>query len=221
MFDIHTHILPGVDDGSKDFDTSLKLILSEIDNGVSSIMLTPHYCPSRGYKNNAESVKSAFADFCEKINQKQLPVKFLLGQEIYYSDYDDIIKKIENGEVLTLNNSKYVLIEFSLKDKPQNIIETVYNLDVKGYKVIIAHIERYKWMTLDFAEELKNEGCLLQMNAESYFSLKLGLFCKKLIKNNLIDFIASDLHNGRKNYLKKAMKTLGNEFFKIPKDLIN
>ncbi len=202
MTDIHSHIIPFIDDGSKSAEESLKMLKEAINNGITDIIATPHYCPNRKYVSTVSEIKEAYNSFLDEVKKANLPTNLYLGEEIYYSDYDDIISKLDNGELLTLNNTKYVLIEFSPKKMPENLFELLYNLNLHGYKPIIAHIERYKWATLDIVTRIKDEGGFIQINAFSLSVIKTCRFCKKLIKNGLVDFIASDIHAGRKNCYK-------------------
>jgi protein-tyrosine phosphatase len=187
MFDIHTHILPGVDDGSKDLETSKLIIEDEISNGVSNIVLTPHQ--NRLIKTK-DSLFLKFSNF--KADVKDYPINFYLGSEIYY--YEGLIEDLKNDLVLTMNDSKYVLIEFSTRvDTP--ISDIVYDLVVSGYKPIIAHIERYSYLKKEDYFKIKKEGALIQINSGSFKERKRFKIIKFLLNNNLVDFIASDVHD--------------------------
>lgn len=215
VFDIHSHIIPFIDDGSDSLNDSVLLLNEAIKHGVTDIIATPHYCPNRGFSADAVEIKERFNLLISEIKSKNLPINVYLGQEIYCYEYDNIIKKLDDGELLTLNNTKYVLLEYSMSSMPKNIFENIYNLTVHGYKPIIAHIERYKWMTVNIASELKDEGCLLQVNASSFGNLGKMLFCKKLLKNGLIDIVASDAHFCRKNCFDKIAEYNKNNTLKF------
>ena len=185
MLDIHTHILPNVDDGSKSLEESIELLRSEVNNGVTTVILTPHQ--NARIKTKNELIKR-FLEFKKEIDF----IDLYLGSEIYY--YDDLIADLVNDRVLTINNSKYVLVEFSTRTET-NIADIVYEIVLKGFKPIIAHIERYPYLTLENYLAIKNNGGLIQINASSYEDKYFKKKTKILLKNKLVDFVASDCHN--------------------------
>ena len=212
MKDIHTHIIPFVDDGSPDLETSVNMIKHEIDIGVTEIICTPHHIYHR-YEATVEVIKERFNFLREEVERLNLPIKLYLGQEICYSHREDIIAMLKKGELLTLNNSNRVLLEFSFTREPEDILDLIYNFGVNGYEVIIAHVERYEWMDYNKVLALRNEGALIQINSNSYLGLttwKEKRFVKKLLKHNLVDFVASDTHSFRPSTLDKSYKKIKN-----------
>ena len=212
MVDIHTHIIPGVDDGSPNLETSIDMIKHEIDIGVDTIICTPHHIFKR-YEKSVEEIKRQFALLKAEVEKQNLPIKLYLGQEICYSHREDLISMLKEGKLLTLNNTNRVLLEFSFTREPEDILDIIYNLSVNGYQVIIAHVERYEWMTFDKVVALRNEGALIQINSNSYLGLtawKEKRMTRKLIKKNLVDFVASDTHSFRPSTLDKSFKKIKN-----------
>ena len=212
MIDIHTHIVPGVDDGSPNLETSIDMIKHEIAIGVKEIICTPHHIYHR-YEKSVEEIKANFQLLKEAVEKENLPVKLYLGQEICYTHREDIIAMLKEGKLLTLNNTKRVLLEFSFTREPEDLMDVIYNFGVNGYQVIIAHVERYEWMTYDKVEDLRKEGALIQINSNSYLGLTTWhekRFVKKLLKNNLVDFVASDTHSFRPSTLDKSYKKIKN-----------
>ena len=210
MVDIHTHILPLVDDGSASFETSLEMLKTEIEQGVTDIILTPHY--RKDYKLTPERLKKEFSVFCKKVKQNGINVNLYLGQEIMI---DKKFKQlfVENM-VLPIGQTKYVLIEFS-ESVPFDISEAVYVLSLIGYTPIIAHIERYKYADIDMVREVKALGGLIQVNADSLVGkgkFKYARKVKKFISEDLVDFVASDIHAFRKNTLKKCANYVSIKF---------
>ncbi len=186
MVDIHTHILYGVDDGSDSKEVSKYLLDQAKANNITKILLTPH---QNEETNNIEELKSKFDSFIEEF--KDYGIEFYLGSEIYY--YDKMLDDLDNNKLLTLNNTKYVLLEFS------TLIETdikgiVYDTFMRGYNPIIAHIERYTYLKLEDYYEIKGQGALIQVNSKSFLNKAYKKQLKYLLKNNLIDFISSDCH---------------------------
>ena len=213
MVDIHTHVIPNVDDGSHSIEESLAMIKHEISIGVDTIYCTPHHIYHR-YEKSAEEIKSQFNLLKEVVEKENLPVKLLLGQEICYTHREDIIAMLKEGKLLTLNNTNRVLLEFSFTREPEDLLDIIYNFGVNGYEVIIAHVERYDWITYDKVVDLRNEGALIQINSNSYLGMttwKEKRFTKKLLKHNLVDFVASDTHSFRPSTLDKSFNKIKNQ----------
>ena len=212
MVDIHTHIIPSVDDGSPDLETSLNMIKHEIAIGVDTIYCTPHHIYSR-YEKSVEEIKKNFLILKEAVEKEKLPIKLYLGQEICYSHRENQIAMLKKGELLTLNNTNRVLLEFSFRREPEDLLDIIYNFSVNGYEIIIAHVERYEWMTLDKVVALINEGAKIQINSDSILGLsswKEKRFVKKLLRKGLVDYVASDTHSFRPSTLDKSYKCVKN-----------
>lgn len=210
MVDIHTHVIPYVDDGSPNLETSIAMIKHEISIGVDTIICTPHHIFHR-YEKSVEEIKKNFQLLKEAVEKENLPIKLLLGQEICYTHREDAISMLKEGKLLTLNNTNRVLLEFSFTREPEDLLDIIYNFGVNGYEVIIAHVERYEWITLDKVKELRSEGALIQINSNSYLGLTSWhekRFTKKLLKLGLVDFVASDTHSFRPSTLDKSYKKI-------------
>lgn len=219
MTDIHTHILPRVDDGSPSVEVSLELLKRQVLDGVKSVVLTPHYSLERGFTVSGSDLTAAFDAFKSMVKSAGINIKLYLGQEICYSPRLDIPELLKKGELLTVNGSKYVLIEFSFGERPESVSDVIYSLKIAGYKVVVAHVERYKWITLNTVKSMRANGALVQINADSLFGkngFKSKLFAKKIIKADLVDFVASDEHSFRPSLLKKARALLKNDGYFIP-----
>ncbi len=206
MIDIHTHILYGVDDGSPNKDVSKYLIEEAVKNNVNKIILTPHQ--NEECKNGKE-LRERFESFKEEF--KKYDIVFYLGSEIYY--YPNMIKDLKTNDLLTFNDSKYVLVEFST-ELETDIASVVYDLKVSGYNPIVAHIERYHYLKLSDYDEIKNNGALIQVNAKSFERKPYKKQLKYLLKNNLVDFIASDCHNESRDLDFSFVKTFINKKYK-------
>ena len=191
MFDIHTHILYGVDDGADSKDTAIYLLNQAKENNITKILLTPH--------QNEEMIRTD--ELIEKYNIfkeefKDYNIDFYLGSEIYY--YPKFLDDLDNNKLLTLNNTKYVLIEFSTLVET-DIKNIAYDMIIRGYKPIIAHIERYQYLFINDYTEIKNQGALIQVNTKSFLNKTYKKQLKYLLKNKLIDFISSDCHSKRRD----------------------
>ena len=212
MIDIHTHVIPNVDDGSPSLETSLEMIKHEIEIGVDTIYCTPHHIFHR-YEKTVEEIRVAFQSLKEAVEKEKLPVTLYLGQEICYTHREDILSMLKSGKLLTLNNTNRVLLEFSFTREPEDLLDILYNFSVNGYEIIIAHIERYEWISYDKVVALINEGAKIQINSNSYLGLttwKEKRFVKKLLKHGLVDYVASDTHSFRPSTLDKSYKKIKN-----------
>ena len=212
MIDIHTHVIPYLDDGSPNLETSLEMIKHEIAIGVKEIYCTPHHIYHR-YEKSVEEIKKNFQMLKDAVEKENLPIKLYLGQEICYTHRENTLEMLSKGELLTLNNTNRILLEFSFTREPEDILDIIYNFNIKGYEVIIAHVERYEWMTLDKVKALRNEDAKIQINSNSILGLTGGKekrFVKKLLKLDLVDYVASDTHSFRPSTLDKSFKKIKN-----------
>jgi len=206
MIDMHCHLLPSVDDGVKDFDEAINQIKEGIKNGVLDFIITPHYRPTKNYVRTTELLKNELMELQTKIQELGIEARLYLGREI--DEVKDLKKLLEEQIVDAMNDTKYLLLDFGVNTA--NITEYIYETKLLGYKVIVAHVERYKYVdTLESFDALKKEGALLQMNASSIVSPRNKTMKKKvkyLLKNKLVDFVATDAHRNPESYsqFKKA-----------------
>ncbi len=205
MIDIHNHALYGVDDGAKTKEDSIKMINQAIEIGIKELFLTPHY----NKRYNKVDVKKEFEELVDYF--KDSPIKLHLGREYRYNSLEPFKK-------FTMGDSNYILLEFSTTI-PDPIEEVCYNVSRNGFIPIIAHIERYHYLTKEDYEELK-EVSLFQINSETVIGKssfkKDRKIVKYLLKKGLVDFVASDAHNttNRKNTLDKAYKYINKKYGK-------
>ena len=197
MIDIHTHVLPGIDDGAKNWDMCMQMLAKSAECGVRKIIATPHYLP---WKKNAGGEK--IQALCQEVKEKfyknlGISMDIYPGNEIYY--HVDMLDSIKKGKALTLAGSRYVLTEFSTEESSGVIQKAVQNLREAGYIPVIAHVERCRSLRKpDSLEKLQELGALFQMNVEV---LELGLlsetgrWAKKMLQEERIHFLSSDMHN--------------------------
>lgn len=211
MKDLHSHLLPGIDDGSKSFEESIKILKKASIEGVTDIVLTPHYIEDTKYNCNNKNKKELFEELKEKIRNENININLYLGNEAYISEnYIDLIKQ---HEIMTINNTRYLLLEFPLGNMFRNTKEILYELIVAGCIPILAHPERYKIFQRhpDYIEEYLRMGVLLQGNYKSLFG-KYGSDAKKTLKYFLkrgwITFLGSDTHHEENFDIKKLGKKL-------------
>ena len=198
--DIHTHILPGVDDGAEDIQKALDMIRMAYNDGTRTLFLTPHY--KGKYKEcDAAKIREIFDSIrCEALIEFP-EMRLYLGSEILYQN--EIPERLINKEILTMADSHYVLLEFREQTSRSRIITGVSEVIRYGYTPILAHVERYMVCRRDdnLIGELLDMGALLQINAGSIlgkhgFSVKH--FCKRLLKAQCVHFVASDAHDCNK-----------------------
>ncbi len=213
LVDVHSHILPFVDDGSDSFEKSVELIKNCVQDGVSKIILTPHY--KRGvYQTEKDKLKLRFNDFCAEIKSRGIDVELYLGQEIFCDN--SIYELIKNKEVLTINNTQYVLLEFDYFNTT-DILDYAYNVSQMGYVPVIAHIERYRYLDADTLIDLHQMGALIQINASSVVGEYGTKFQKRVfaaIKSGLVNFVTTDIHADREVSLKSAYDVVCKKFSK-------
>ena len=205
MLDMHTHILPNVDDGSKSLDISIGLLKEEIEEGITKVILTPHQ--NKNNLNKKELIEK-FNSFKESV--KDLNIELALGSEIYY--YQGLKDDLMKDKILTMDNSKYILVEFSTRIE-ENIGDILYDLSLTGFKIILAHIERYPYLKMTDYDEI-HKYAKIQVNSKAILDKNYKKQMKYLLKNDLIDFIASDCHDlDRRNVeFKEALKFLEKKY---------
>ena len=210
MIDIHSHIIFDVDDGSKTLEQSIKYLKEAKKVGVNKVVCTPHM--SRDNKEKAIKIVEKFKKL--RLEAAKLGIDLYLGNEIMYKD--NTLKLLKEKKITTLNRTKYVLIEFK-RGENRNFEDIIFVLSEFvdcGYIPILAHPELYvNYRKITNYQKLKENGVLLQIDSTSLVrnksSLKVRRFAKKLLKERLVDFVASDTHCTKKrNYksLKKAYK---------------
>ena len=191
--DIHSHVLPGIDDGAKDIEESIVLINKMKDLGFSKIIATPHTYQGV-HDNTNETIKSSY-DLLRKNINEEIEIS-------YASEYmldDSIYEKIQKKSLLELKN-KHVLVEMSYISPPLNLYEIIFELQTSGYNTILAHPERYRFLHNNFNQyrKLKLAGCKFQINLLSttgYYGPDIVKISDKLLKNNYIDYVGSDIHS--------------------------
>lgn len=232
--DIHTHILPGIDDGAPDLTEAAKLVGMAQADGTQGLFLTPHY---RGEyrKYTPEDLRNAFDTFCQEMKTAFPDMQFYLGCEIHCQL--DVPERLSAGDLLPLANSQYALLEFRNNAFPSQMTSAVHEILRHGFTPIIAHAERCATLRSNdgLVTELLELGALIQLNADSVMG-KLGFgvkrFCHKLLKTQRVHFIASDAHDPvrrpptlRNCYLricKKYGEEFANElFFHNPRAVID
>lgn len=199
MIDLHSHILPNLDDGSQSMEESLKMGEIALSEGFSKIIATPHYIEGEQTISKEEIFK-AVMKVNDAFQKAKINLEILPGAEVYLTPNLPLLLK--SGEIPTLNNSAYVLIEFPMRDIPIYTETVLYEVRLLGYKPIIAHPERYSKVIKDpnYLKKLVDQGNYVQINSLSVTG-ELGKKIKEtaeiLLKQNLVHFIGTDAHSSR------------------------
>lgn len=194
--DMHSHVLPGIDDGAKDPQESIALIRTMMSLGIKKIIATPHVMNDY-YRNTPTTIKDALAILKAELIKENIDIPVEASAEYFFDEI--FIDLVERDELLPICK-KYILFEFSFVSPPPVFIPTLQKLKDRGYQPILAHPERYPYYTLDQYKNLKAWGCMLQLNTISltgYYGRETKSVAEDLVDNHLVDFISSDMHATR------------------------
>lgn len=199
MYDIHCHIIPNVDDGSGSLNDSVEMATLAAKSGTKGLIATPH-CNIPGLVDNywSEYFDKKIVQLNGELDKRGIPVRIYAGQEIF--SHGDILARLKKGELITLNKSEYVLIEFDFDISESEVLSSARKLACEGYKPIIAHPERYGFVyeDPDSIRRLKRAGAFIQINGDS-INGRLGLRPAQvsgyILENRHADFVASDAHS--------------------------
>ncbi|WP_319204507.1 CpsB/CapC family capsule biosynthesis tyrosine phosphatase [uncultured Ilyobacter sp.] len=202
MIDLHCHIVPEIDDGSQSIEESLEMARSAYKMGYREIICTSHYGFGR-YEN--ENYKEKFHELSKALEKEKIPIKIYWGNELYL-DLEGL-EAAAKGRVNTLGNSSYMLVEAVYGMTAQSLIGGIEKIIELGYKPVLAHVERYYFLTLKDVRELEKLGVVFQVNLSS-FSNALKKRTRVLLKNNLIHIVASDSHGTKRRTYENASSGL-------------
>jgi len=197
MIDIHSHILPGIDDGAQTIKDSIEMAKAAVNEGITTIIATPHH-KNNQFTNLKSSILTKVNDLNTVLKQENIPLTVLPGQEVRI--YGEVLEDYYKEEILTLNHTKYLFIEFPSSSVPRYAERLLYELQTEGIIPIIVHPERNKELQEkpDLLYQFVKNGALTQVTASSvagYFGKNVKKFSEQLIEHNLTHFVASDAHN--------------------------
>lgn len=199
MYDLHCHILYGVDDGADTIAEALEMAEIAGDGGTRGIVVTPHSYSSPTELNFWDAdMKNRFSNLQKEIDDHGLDIKLFPGQEIF--GRGDFIEHLISGELITINSSRYPLIEFPFTVRSKYVLEKMQQLIAEGFVPVIAHPERYTFVSENFDSltELKKMGCLVQVNTGSFkgiFGHTAKNISEKILDKRMADVVASDAHS--------------------------
>lgn len=197
MIDIHCHILPGIDDGAATIEDSVAIANAAVKEGITTIVATPHH-KNNQFSNPKSSILTNVNNLNTVLKQENIPLTILPGQEVRI--YGEVLEDYYKEEILTLNHTKYLFIEFPSSSVPRYAERLLYELQTEGIIPIIVHPERNKELQEkpDLLYQFVKNGALTQVTASSvagYFGKNVKKFSERLIECNLTHFLASDAHN--------------------------
>lgn len=204
MIDIHSHILPNIDDGARSIEETFNLINEAKSVGFDAIISTSHYIEGY-YETDAPEREVWINAIYDNLKAKNIDINLYLGNEIYISE--NIIKLLEEGKASTINDTNYVLFEMPLNQEPMILYDVVYEMMQYKLVPILAHPERYSFIQQDpeLVYDLIQKGVLMQSNYGSIigqYGEKVQIIVKKFLENNMVHFLGSDVHRQNTIYPK-------------------
>jgi protein-tyrosine phosphatase len=226
MIDIHSHILPGIDDGSKNIEMSLKILKGLAEQGITDVICTPHYIAETSQVSPRAKNEELLKNLQQQAKKRDIRIKLYLGNEIYIDR--DIAKLIRYKKASPLAKSKYLLVELPMSGKFEQYEDILLNLQQSGWTVILAHPERYLSFQKHYGKivKLHKQGVLLQCNLGSFigqYGRRAKKTAKKIAKDKLLFCVGTDIHHTRNfNEIAKAQKKLGKyyEYYELDAVLV-
>lgn len=222
FIDIHSHLLPGIDDGAKNLDNSLELILKMYSYGIKNFITTPHVLGDV-YPNSSETIKEKLEEVRKELLKRGYNDIKIDASAEYMMD-EQFSKRLAKKDILPLKDN-YILVEMSYFNAPINLYEILFEIQLKGYKPVLAHPERYNFLHNDLENyyKLKKAGCLFQLNLLSLteqYGKNVQKISNELLKQDLYNFVGSDTHHKQHLQLLQKIATVKN-LKKIKHLLIN
>lgn len=197
--DMHSHLIPGIDDGSKSMEESIALVKRMAGYGLKKIITTPHIM-SEYYRNTPEIIQMGLEDLRKALKKEGMEIEIDAAAE-YYMD-EIFLEKVKGGEKMLTFGDNYILVETGFINKPQMLLDIIFHLEMAGYKPILAHPERYQYLIMDkkLQEELFERKLLFQVNLLSFtgfYSKQVKDFGEMLVEKGVVALLGTDTHNER------------------------
>ena len=234
MVDIHTHVIPGVDDGSRSVEDTYNMVLEAKEAGFTDIVMTSHYM-THNYEPTTGELVTWKEKLQELFNAKGIDITLHSGMEVYVSNR--IGELMQEGKLLTIGGSKYLLMELPINGSINYLDYVLYYLQSHSIKLILAHPERYVYVqdNPNLIDDYIEKGILIQCNYAGivgFYGKKVEHTMKTMLKKNQVHFLGSDCHKPDSIYklipeaVKKIKKIIGeDEFYRIstinPKKVLN
>ena len=197
--DMHSHLIPGIDDGAPDMEMALELIRSMTSFGYKKLITTPHIM-SDMYPNDRETILRKLDELRNAVQSAGIETEIQAAAEYFLDDH--VAGLLKNNEPLLAISGNMVLVEFSMAQSPMILKEIIYEMQMRGYQPVIAHPERYLYLEKEkfYYDELKDLGCLFQLNLlalGNYYGKSAHKIAQYLVKKEYYDLVGSDLHHPR------------------------
>jgi protein-tyrosine phosphatase len=197
--DMHSHLIPAIDDGSKSLEESLEMIIRLKDYGIKKIVTTPHIM-SEFYKNTPDIILSGLETVKQGLLDASIDIEISAAAEYYLDEF--FLEKIRSGEKLLTIYKNHVLVETGFVSKPLMLVEIFFEMEMNGYKPVLAHPERYQYLAQDkkLLHELMDRDIYFQLNLLSltgFYSRHVQAFGELLVKEGKVKYLGTDTHNHR------------------------
>lgn len=197
MIDLHSHILPGVDDGAHDLAASLNMARMAVADGIKVMACTPHFMPGM-YDNESNDIRQRVASLQKSLDEAHINLSLVVGCDAHIRP--DFLKCLRDGEILRLNDSRYVLFEPPHNVVPKRLEDLLFNIIVAGFVPVLTHPERLKWIEQQFPlmESLVKAGVWMQITAGSLtgrFGPRPKYWANRMLASGMVRILASDAHN--------------------------
>jgi protein-tyrosine phosphatase len=197
MIDLHCHLLPGIDDGAKHLEMSLMMARMASSDGISTIACTPHILPGV-YHNTGPAIRAAVAQLRESISEADIPVTLVTGADVHV--VPDLGVQLREGKALTLNDTRYFLLEPPHHLLPPRLEDLIFGLQTVGYVPILTHPERLSWIEdhYDLIQRFAYNSVLMQITAGSLmgqFGRRPRYWAERMLDEGLCHLLATDAHN--------------------------
>lgn len=197
MIDLHCHLLPSIDDGSKDLETSLAMARMAVADGITITACTPHILPGV-YNNHGPDIRSAVERLRKALTEAGIPLQLITGSDAHIGP--DLVQRLRNGTALTLNDTRYFLFEPPHHVIPPRLEDHVFGLQTAGFVPILTHPERLSWVDghYDLVNRLVYSGVLMQITAGSLlgrFGRRPRYWAERMLDDRICHLLATDAHN--------------------------
>jgi protein-tyrosine phosphatase len=199
MIDLHCHMLPGIDDGAADLEVALEMARLAVADGITVTACTPHIMPGV-YGNTGPQIRAAIAEFTRALETAGIPLKLTSGADVHLAT--DLVAGLRNGQVLTLNDSRYFLFEPPHHVMPPRLEHAVFDVMTAGFQPVLTHPERLTWIEehYDVMEHMAHAGVWMQITCGSVtgrFGRRPQYWADRMIDEGLVHILATDAHNLR------------------------
>ena len=220
IYDIHSHLLPWVDDGSPSMEDSVQLVRDQIEDGITKIIFTPHYRLD-WFHESKERLTVVYGEMLEALDKEGISIPTSLAMEAH--DDPQMLREVVEGRVLTLSDNGHFLLELDWRNHNENIVNDVEEYIRNGFTPVIVHYERFLYKSMDEVLGMRDAGALFQVNAYSLLAAESENnrdFAMRMINDGVADFIATDYHLGKFRKTVEAYSLVAERFGEAKRDAL-